>query len=62
MYSKIKVLKCNNSLLWYAQHIGEEFDVLKEEANAYWCRERQHPFCLNWVLKEDAELKGKDET
>lgn len=54
---KIKVLKCRDSLLWYAKHIGEEFEVYFIDDKAYWSRERDGQFnCLNWIFKEDATV------
>ena len=54
---KIKVLKCSDSLLWYAKHIGEEFDVKFVDDKAYWSRERDGIFnCLNWIYKYDATI------
>lgn len=54
---KIKIIKCQNSILWYNNHIGEEFDVYYIDDKAYWCRERDGVFnCLNWIAKEDATI------
>jgi hypothetical protein len=54
---KIKVLKCSNSLLWYAKHIGEDFNVEFIDDTAYWSRERDGQFnALNWIKKEDATI------
>jgi hypothetical protein len=56
---QIKIKSCPNAMLWYNQHIGEEFHVLREEDKAYWVREREHPYCLNWVYKTDTEVLPK---
>lgn len=54
---KIKVIKCKNSLLWYAKHIGEEFTVEFVDDKAYWSRERDGRFnALNWIDKHDATV------
>ena len=56
---QIKIMSAPNGMLWYNQHIGEEFHVLREEDKAYWVREREHPYCLNWVYKKDVEVLPK---
>ena len=56
---QIKIISCPNAMLWYNQHIGEEFMVLREEDKAYWVRELDHPYCLNWVYKQDVEVLPK---
>lgn len=54
---KVKVLKCSNPILWYNQHIGEIFDVLWIEGNAYWTRERDGVYnATNWIYASDAEV------
>ncbi len=54
---KIKVIKCKNSLLWYAKYIGEEFVVEFIDDKAYWSRERDGRFnALNWIDKDDATV------
>ncbi len=53
---KIKILKCSNFILWYRQYIGQEFEVLRDEKTAWWVREKEHPYAINWVYKTDAEL------
>ncbi len=59
---KIKVISCSNKILWYNSHIGKEFEVQKEEPNAYWCLEPDMRFrCLNWILKSDAEITQEKE-
>lgn len=53
---KIKILKCSNFILWYRQYIGEEFEVLRDEKTAWWVREKEHPYAINWVYKTDSEV------
>ncbi len=53
---KIKVLKCNDSLLWYSKRIGEEFEVHFIDDKAYWSREGGQFNALNWIKKEDATI------
>ena len=53
---KIKVLKCSNFMLWYKQHIGEEFEVVREEKSAWWVREKDRPNPINWIYKTDSEI------
>jgi hypothetical protein len=54
---KIKVISYKNPLLWYSEHIGQEFEVHFIDDNAYWCREKDGVFnCLNWIAKEDATI------
>lgn len=54
--SRIKILKCSNFMLWYKQHIGEEFEVVREEKTSWWVREKDKPNPINWVYKTDSEL------
>lgn len=54
---KIKIIKCSNPILWYNDYIGQEFEVVFVEQNAYWTRERDGVFnCLNWIDKDDATI------
>ena len=53
---KIKIIKCNDALLWYNKRIGEEFVVQYIEDKAYWTREGGTYNALNWVYKEDATI------
>jgi len=54
---KIKVIKCDNPLLWYYKHIGEEFEVKFIADNSYWTREKDGVFnCLNWIYREDCKV------
>lgn len=57
---KIKVLKCYDSMLWYNKHVGETFEVLREEESVYWTRERNSWNCLNWIRKLDCEVVDGD--
>jgi hypothetical protein len=53
---KIRVIKCNDALLWYNKRIGEEFEVKFIEDDAYWTREGGQFNALNWVYKHDATI------
>ena len=53
---KVKVLKCSNFMLWYKDHVGEEFDVVREEKTAWWVREKERPHPINWIYKTDSEI------
>jgi len=53
---KFKIKSCSNAMMWYSQHINEEFIALYEDGKAYWTREKEQPFCLNWVNKQDIEV------
>ncbi len=56
MSEQIKIVKCKNSLLWYHSYIGKVFTVVRSEKNAYWVRELEFPFCINWIYKDDVEV------
>ena len=61
---KIKILSCKDQRLWYKDHIGEEFWLARVETNSneyWWTREKEPPYCLNWIAKEDAELLKSDQ-
>jgi hypothetical protein len=54
---KIKIVACKDSLLWYYDHLGKEFEVVKQDKNIYWVCEPDTTFrLLNWVDKKDAQL------
>lgn len=53
---KIKVINCHDKMLWYSKHIGEVFEVLREEEAVYWTRELNSWHCLNWIRKLDCEV------
>jgi hypothetical protein len=54
---KIKILQCQNDLLWYNNHIGEEFDVTVITDNCYWAKVKPEIFnCINWVYRDDATI------
>ena len=56
---KIKVLSCKDSRLWYINSVGQEFWLARVDSNSkeyWWTREKEPPYCLNWIAKEDAEL------
>ena len=50
---KVKIVKCNNQFLWYFNHIGKIFDVVKVESSFYWVREPDEWKCLNFLVKDD---------
>lgn len=53
---KFRIEKCSNSILWYNKHVGEEFESIYEEESSYWTREREVPYCINWVYKKDLKV------
>lgn len=50
---KIKILGSRNRILWYADYIGDIFEVTYQENNVYWTREPTWPYALNWVYADD---------
>lgn len=44
----IKIIKCDESQAWYADHVGEEYEVYRETTDSYYVDESLY------VLKEDA--------
>lgn len=57
--NKILVKNCFNPVLWYKQHVGEQFDVVwfdPEEA-VFWVQEKDELFkARNWIACKDAEV------
>lgn len=55
---KIKIVKCNDPLMWYYSRVGEEFQVERyvQGSTIYWCREGGSWNCLNIVNIEDTEI------
>ena len=54
---KIKIIKCNSKLLWYFKHIGETFEVVRQDSEYYWCIERNIAWkCTNIVHKADCQV------
>lgn len=52
---KIKIVNCNNPMLWYYRHKGEIFEVVRQDSEYYWCLERTLAYrCLNIIPKQDA--------
>lgn len=49
---KIIINKCDDSMLWYSNKIGEQLDIVKELSNVYLCREDAG--YVNIVKKTDA--------
>ena len=64
MNLKVKIIKCSNHILWYSRFVGQEFEVVKQEANSFWVLEPNEQFRLiNWIPKEDVEIvKDTNET
>lgn len=61
---KIKIIKCNNKLLWHFKHMGEIFEVVRQDSEYYWAYEKNLAWrCVNIIPKEDAievnELTGQ---
>ena len=52
----IKITKSKNWLMWYNLRVGEEFTVVSEDPDCYWCREGGEWNALNMVYKEDCEI------
>lgn len=53
---KIKVIQCDDHMLWYKKRIGQIFEVLREDEAVYWTREGGYFNCLNWIRKLDCEV------
>lgn len=53
---KIKILRCNDPLLWYSPFIGQELEVVKVANGTYWCREKDSYKAINFIRIEDAEV------
>lgn len=52
---KIKIVNCNNPMLWYYKYKGEIFEVVRQDSEYYWCLERNLAYrCLNIIPKQDA--------
>lgn len=50
----IKIIKCNDKLMWYSSMLGSTLYVVREDEDYFWCREPDG--YLNIVKKEDAEV------
>jgi hypothetical protein len=60
----IKIKKCSDAMMWYADHVGEEFVCYRETEFEYITRqpvlkEGDYPY-LNIILKEDAIVLETD--
>ena len=53
---KLKIVKCNDPLKWYAKLIGEEVPLLAIEKTEY--KSREPAGYVNFVSKNDAEIVG----
>ena len=52
---KIKIINCDNPMLWHYKHKGEIFEVVRQDPEYYWCLERNLAYrCLNIIPKQDA--------
>ena len=51
----ITIMGCRDPLMWYADHIGEAFEVIRFDQENYWVREPAG--YLNIVKREDATEK-----
>ena len=48
----IKIVKCDDPLMWYANKIGHNIPLIREDIDGYWCREDAG--YVNVVKKSDA--------
>lgn len=53
---KLKIVKCNDPLKWYAKLVGKEVPLLAIEKIEY--KSREPAGYINFVLKSDAEIVG----
>lgn len=54
---KVKVVNCKDNLLWYKKHIGEIFEVVRQDSEYYWCLEKNLAWrCLNIINKADCVI------
>lgn len=59
---QIEVIKCNDSMLWYNNKVGQVFECIgaenREDAQAlYWVRTRDEFNSTNFILVQDVEIK-----
>ena len=52
---KAKITKCSNSVYWYAEHIGQEFEIHRFGERYVWVREPNDWGCLNFIEVQDME-------
>lgn len=51
---KLEIISCGDSMMWYNDHIGETFDLIREDMRYFWCIEPAG--FINVVEKKDAKL------
>lgn len=56
----IKIIKCSDSLVWYATKVGETVVLERETVDYYWAREPAG--YINIVHKQDAEVIDESES
>ena len=52
--AKLKIVKCNDPLMWYSDKIGELVPYLGDTGSEY--RSREGAGYVNFVKREDAEV------
>jgi hypothetical protein len=55
---KIKIVSCQDFMLWYKDQVGNVFPVISEEENIFWTYEPEG--YKNIVYKKDAEVQGEE--
>lgn len=50
----VKITGAKDSLMWYADHIGETWEVYEDCGNEYKCRAADG--YINFILKQDCEV------
>lgn len=53
---RIRILKCSDQSRWYAQNVGQVFDLLWKDSCGWWVRELDDIHLSNVILTQDAEL------
>lgn len=51
---RLKIVQCSDFQLWYREHVGQEFPLLREYDDCYMSREPEG--FANIVRKEDAVI------
>lgn len=57
---KLKILRCNDEMMWYSKKIGENVPFVEENTKEYLSREDAG--YINIVKKEDAIIVNEDES
>ena len=55
---QIKIIKCSDSQLWYANLVGQCVELLWEDTDGYWSREPAG--YTNLVRREDAQVMNDE--